>query len=238
MTASNDLADGCRLALRVLILTEIRLLREGLARALSDEPEIAFVEAAGALQAAACLVASRPHMVLAESLIVRSTDLVAVAGQAGAAVVAFAVAGEDDAEVLACAEAGVAGIVERSATMRELISALKEVARGEAHCSPRIAGLMMRRVARQAARAGPADPGELTRREREVAKLLARGFANKDIAVQLGIETATVKNHVHSVLEKLRVRTRGEAAAWLRRTLRDASSWPAGEDADRRTRAD
>ncbi len=55
----------------------------------------------------------------------------------------------------------------------------------------------------------------LTRREREILQLIGEGFSNKDIARALYIEIATVKNHVHNILEKLEVDCRGQAAAWL-----------------------
>lgn len=202
--------------LRILIVVEVRLYREALARALSGRPEIEQVETVPALEASAKLSVSRPHVVLADSAIVRSADLVARATEVGAAVVAFAVAEDDETEVLACAEAGVAGFVARDATVEELIAALVTAGRGDVCCSPRVAGLVTRRLAHLAA-SRPADGVfNLTRREREVTALIQVGQSNKEIASSLGIETATVKNHVHSLLKKLHVRRRGEAAAVMR----------------------
>jgi len=107
--------------------------------------------------------------------------------------------------------------VPRAASVEDLVAALESVGRGELLCSAQTAAALLRRVAALAAgRSAPAQPlSNLTRREREIGGLLEAGLSNKDIAVQLGIEVATVKNHVHNVLEKLQVHRRGQAAARL-----------------------
>jgi DNA-binding NarL/FixJ family response regulator len=200
----------------VLVVSEVRLFREGLARALRVQAETQLVEAATAREASSLLSTWRPDVVLADAATVRNTDLVARAVGIGARVVAFAVAEEDEAEVLACAEAGVAGFVGRDATLDELTTAVRAAFEGDVRCSPRVAALMIRRVAALAG-AGVAKPGlNLTRREREITDLIDIGLSNKEIGLRLGIETATVKNHVHNLLEKLRVHRRGEAAALVR----------------------
>ena len=91
------------------------------------------------------------------------------------------------------------------------------MSRGETIISPKLAASLFQRLAEERRRreAGPAasPASELTLRERQILSLVEQGLTNKEIARQLGIELATVKNHVHSILEKLDVRRRGEAAA-------------------------
>ena len=84
-------------------------------------------------------------------------------------------------------------------------------------CSPRLAGSLLRRLWSLApAKAARSAHAGLTCREQEIAALIGKGLSNKDIAVRLHIEVATVKNHVHHVLEKLQVTRRGQAAARAR----------------------
>jgi DNA-binding NarL/FixJ family response regulator len=91
------------------------------------------------------------------------------------------------------------------------------VARGEALCSPRVAGLLFRRVTALACERAPqADLSLLTQRERETLSLIEHGLSNKEIARRLAIRLTTVKNHVHHILEKLGVSRRGAAAAVIR----------------------
>jgi two-component system, NarL family, nitrate/nitrite response regulator NarL len=85
-------------------------------------------------------------------------------------------------------------------------------------CSPRMAGMLLSRVRALAAQpAADVDSDVLTQREREIVLLISEGMSNKLIARSLGIQNATVKNHIHSILGKLRVSRRGEVAAQLRR---------------------
>lgn len=207
-------------AIRIMIVSNVRLYREGLARALAAQPEVEVAEHM-VEEVLLKLRGSQPDIVLADSVIVRTTELAARAADNGVRVVAFAVAEEDEDEVLACARVGVAGFVERNATMEELLTTLRTASQGEVHCSPRIARLLVRRVA---ALTAPCSQGSenlpLTRRQQDIVTLIERGLSNKEIATRLGIEVATVKNHVHYVLRKLRVNRRGEAAAVARGSSR------------------
>ena len=123
---------------------------------------------------------------------------------------------DTERDVIASAEAGVSSYVTREASLDDLVAAVESVGRGELRCSPRAAGSLFRRVARQANGAGPSLASRLTVREAQIVPLIEQGFSNKEIGCRLGIEVATVKNHIHNLLEKLQVHRRAEAAAKLR----------------------
>jgi two-component system, NarL family, nitrate/nitrite response regulator NarL len=123
---------------------------------------------------------------------------------------------EDDDQIVALAEAGASGFVERSAHVTEVVHGLEALIGGDAFCPPRIASALLRRVTSAAsAETAISELPELTMREREIVDLIAQGLSNKEIALRLYIEVSTVKNHVHNILEKLRVTRRGEAAERL-----------------------
>jgi DNA-binding NarL/FixJ family response regulator len=132
-------------------------------------------------------------------------------------VVALGIPGVEP-DVIAIAEAGASGYVARDGSMDDLVAVVESVARGECLLSPDIAAKLFRRVATLARepRLEPMD-GKLTARELDVLGLIDDGLSNKEIAKALSIELPTVKNHVHSVLEKLNVRRRTAAAARARR---------------------
>jgi two-component system nitrate/nitrite response regulator NarL len=131
-------------------------------------------------------------------------------------VVAVAVPDEDD-HVIECAEAGVSGYVTRDGSVDDVVAMLEAVARDELPCSPRMAATLLRRVAALAANGASHRPGrDLTSRELEVLELIEAGLPNKEIARRLVIQLATVKNHVHNILEKLEVDGRAQAAAAAR----------------------
>jgi DNA-binding NarL/FixJ family response regulator len=121
--------------------------------------------------------------------------------------------------VLPCIEAGVAGYVPRDGGLDDLVAVIRSAARGDGVCSPRMVGRMWARLAQLSrAHSDPTALDALTSREREILTCIERGNSNKEIAARLSIELATVKNHVHNILEKLHVHSRGEAVAALRRT--------------------
>jgi DNA-binding NarL/FixJ family response regulator len=126
---------------------------------------------------------------------------------------------EQEADVIAWAEAGAAGYVSREGSGDDLRAALEAAAAGETVASPRMVAALLRRlnaVAHGGAAHGLDAAATLTPREQQVARLVSEGLSNKEIAAQLCIEVATVKNHVHNILQKLDVPGRGQAAAYLR----------------------
>jgi DNA-binding NarL/FixJ family response regulator len=118
---------------------------------------------------------------------------------------------EDIAAVLECAEAGADGFFTEwpGAELSRRSNGGRQPL-----CSPRLAAQLLRRAAHQAQRPGEQAVGDnLTGREQQVFSLVRQGKSNKEIAAALNLSEATVKNHVHHVLEKLQVSTRAQAIA-------------------------
>jgi two-component system nitrate/nitrite response regulator NarL len=206
--------------IRALVVSDIRLYREGLAAALAAGGRCDVVATApNGFAALEATEAHRPDVVLLDLALVDSGNAVAhlAAVDPPVKVVALGVR-EVPSEVIALAEAGVAGYVTRDATLDELVQVVESVARGEMVCSPRIAALLLQRVAAARGRGARRDlDARLTPRENEIVVLIDEGLSNKQIAHRLSIEVATVKNHVHNILDKLGVEGRAAAAAHVRR---------------------
>jgi len=208
----------------VLIVTDIRLYREGLAHILRREHGVGVVATVSAAEALRAVADSRPAVALVDMATdgaLRTIRALAL-GAPELKIVALAVQ-EAEGEVIACAEAGISGLVSRDASLDDLVETISSVARGEMVCSPRVAASLLRRVRTLAAERArePLDP-HLTARETQILRLIEEGLSNKEIARRLCIEVATVKHHVHNLLEKLGVSRRGEAVARVR-GLRTAS---------------
>jgi DNA-binding NarL/FixJ family response regulator len=204
----------------VLLVDDLFLARAGLAELLRSGDWATRVETAEDVQAAVAAVNDRrPDVILLSMTSLGGLAALRAlrAAEPGIPVVALAV-GETEEAVVACAEAGAAGFLPRRATLEDLQAAVTGALRGEAVCSPRVAGHLLHRVSMLAAQpiTRTEETAHLTPREREVLVFIEQGMSNKQIAVDLGIEVRTVKNHVHHLLEKLRVSRRGEAAARLR----------------------
>jgi DNA-binding NarL/FixJ family response regulator len=218
---------------RALIVSDVRLYREALEWRLAQSERVTVVGTADRASAATALAATlSPDVVIVDRAMPDAMTIARVVNANGRAkVVAFAIADVDNA-VIECAEAGLAGYVTRDGTVDDLIDSVERAVRGEVLCSPRAAATLFKRLATLSAEvvpvavppavadgrigARPAREADLTQREHEIAVLIERGLSNKEIARELAIGTATVKNHVHNILEKLEVSRRGEAAATMR----------------------
>jgi DNA-binding NarL/FixJ family response regulator len=132
-----------------------------------------------------------------------------------AAIIACALRETND-DVIAWAEAGVSGYIPNTVRLDQFVASLKRILAGEQTCSGQVAAGLLRRVA-AAANPGNASAAarRLTRREHQVAELIAARLGDKEIARQLNISLATTKSHVHNLLGKLNVRQRGDVALAL-----------------------
>jgi two-component system, NarL family, nitrate/nitrite response regulator NarL len=202
----------------VLLVSDIRLYREGVEAALVRHGGVDIVGGAAGLRDALVLAArTRPNVALVDTTMPDSIAFIRALRNAVPEVQAVALTvNEREGEVVACAEAGVSGYVTRESSLDDLVAAISSVVRGEMLCSPRIAATLVRHVATLAATPLAKPAATLTGRELEVVALLEEGLSNKEIAGRLLIEAATVKNHVHNILEKLQVHGRSEAAAEVR----------------------
>jgi two-component system nitrate/nitrite response regulator NarL len=210
----------------VLVVADYPLYREGLAQALDYREGIRVVGTAASSPEALRRVADlEPDVALVDVATTNGFAAVRSLGETvpDAKIVALALPDSED-DVVAYAEAGASGWVSRNGTLADVEAVIRSVARGEALLSPKMTAGLLKRLSDLAAERAPALRARevrLTSRESEIAELLDEGLSNKEIAQRLSISLSTVKNHVHSILDKLQVTRRGEAVALLRgETLR------------------
>ena len=197
---------------RVVVVSPMRIYREGLAHVLGQQAGVVVVDVAARIDEMAPLLAARDVDVVLFDLTTPGglTALRQLASSAGVKVVVLGLP-DDEGPILACARAGIAGYVTQDATLAELTQRIRDATIGEFTCSPQLAATLLRSLAASPAGHRPAPGTRLTPRECEIIGLIERGLSNKEIARKLTIQLATVKNHVHNILEKLSVRRRSDA---------------------------
>lgn len=185
--------------MRILVVSDVRIVQEGLHSVLAQQDGVDIISTVDLRHATDQSAALNPDIVLFDAARLDGVGIVRdlVASSPRTKVVAFGVK-ETDAGASALAAAGTAGCVRDSAASGEMVRVLEQVLGEE----PR--------------RGDQVDTMPLSPRERQIARLIESGLSNKVIGRHLGIEAATVKNHIHNMCEKLKVHRRGEIAVRIR----------------------
>src|SRR4030095_4026889 len=203
----------------ILLVDDQALFREGLRTLLSIQPDFDVVgEAANGEEALLEATAKRPTVVLMD-LQMPVLDGVAATRrlrslQPECKVIVLTTFDDDD-YVFEGLRAGAVGYLLKDAPSEKLVEAIRAAARGESFLQPSVAAKVIAEFARvtdKRAHPVPLLVEPLTERELEILSLIAKGYSNKEIAVALLIAEGTVKNHVTSILGKLAVRDRTQAA--------------------------
>jgi two-component system, NarL family, response regulator LiaR len=198
------------MAIRILIADDHSVVRQGLRMFLALDGELEVVgEAANGAEAVERARALRPDVVLMDLLMPVMDGIAAttaIRGELPDTEVVALTSVLEDASVVGAVRAGAIGYLLKDTQGDELCRAIKAAAAGQVQLAPQAAARLMREVR------APDSPEALTDRETEVLLLVARGKANKEIAAALGIGEQTVKSHVSSILAKLGVQSRTQAA--------------------------
>ena len=206
---------------RVLLADDHALFREGLAGILNSQPDFTVVgEASDGIEALVMARRLRPDLVLMDISMpgcdgIEATQ--AITGELPGIVVVMLTVREEDEMLFQAIKSGAQGYVLKSIHAGELLSLLRGVLDGEAALTPALSGRVLaefRQLSQQRAGVVASDQPVLSPREHEVLELIASGATDKEIATALVISIHTVKTHVRSVLAKLHLNSRYEAARY------------------------
>ena len=219
--------------IHILLVDDHALVREGLVGLIEPQPDMKVVGEAGTVREAIALARQlRPDLILLDISLPDGTgqDVAhAVLAEHSTAKIVFLTVHDEDDLLLTAISSGAVGYLLKSVHAVDLLARLRAAARGDVAISPDIARRLLDVLARLPARQ-PAEAviGGLTEREIEVLNELAHGSSNREIAQKLIISEYTVKNHIHNILQKLRLRSREDAAEYasthqLKATVRNST---------------
>ncbi|GAB3597010.1 response regulator transcription factor [Angustibacter peucedani] len=201
---------------RVVVVDDHAMFRSGVRAELGDAVDV-VAEAEDVDTAVAAVLREQPDVVLLDVHLPGGGG-VEVLGQAaaqGSSARFLALSVSDAAQdVIGVIRAGARGYVTKTITGPELVQAIERVAEGDAVFSPRLAGFVLDAFAGGEAPSVDPDLDRLSAREREVMRLIARGYAYKEVAKELFISVKTVETHVSAVLRKLQLSSRHELTKW------------------------
>jgi DNA-binding NarL/FixJ family response regulator len=205
------------MTIRILLIDDHPVVRTGVRAVLDAESDLEVVgEADTGIRAISLAHRLRPDVVVTD-LLLPDIDGVAVTERVRAElsetqVVMLTSVDDDDAAVVRAVQAGALGYVQKSANVAELVQTIRAAATGQVHLSARAAARLIQEMR------SPSSHARLTDREREVLRQLAIGKTNKEIALSLDVAVTTVKSHVRSILDKLGVDSRTQAALYAVRS--------------------
>lgn len=205
--------------MNIVVLTPIRLLGDGLAACINDDPLITTVAVVGNFESLRRqLRGAEIQLVLID--VSQGLKLSEVRGLChdwpSISIVALGLL-ETQQEVIQCGQAGYAGYISRETPLTKLCANLVDIVAGKQTCPPEISAGMLRALSHTTSQPETAEQEPtFTMREREVLELIGQGMSNKDIGKQLSLSVPTVKHHVHNILGKLGLTRRIEVMKKMR----------------------
>ena len=207
--------------IRVVLADDHPIYRDGLARSLADAGDIAVVgQAVDADQAVALAQELRPDLVILDVSMPKGGGLGALARilqMAAPPPVTMLTASEADDDLMQAINLGAMGYLLKGVGASELVTLVRDIAGGRSYISGGLAGRLLVAMRRgNAVRAVQNPLDELSKREEDVLKLVAKGHSNREVGDALDLQEKTVKHYMTSILQKLHVRNRVEAAMLAR----------------------
>jgi two-component system, NarL family, response regulator DevR len=211
--------------LSLLIVDDHEVVREGLAALLGRRPEFHVVGEAGTVaEAVAAARRFHPDLVVMDVRLPDGSGVEAcreIRAEMPDTRVVMLTSYPDEDAVLSAIIAGASGYLLKQVRARDLVAALEAVGRGESLLDPAVTGRVLDRVRRLATGDQPDELAQLTSQEKKILFLVAEGKTNKEIAAEIFLSDKTVKNYVSSILSKLNLERRAQAAAFVARHQSD-----------------
>ncbi|MBV7332356.1 response regulator transcription factor [Chloroflexi bacterium TSY] len=208
-------------SIRVLVVDDHGIVRRGTCALLTEEQDFEVVgEASDGLEAIAQAKALQPDVILMDLMMPNLDGVEAIkritADHPAIRILALTSFATDD-KVFPAIKAGALGYLLKDADPPELITAIRQVHRGEPSLHPSIARKVLQELSRPLQPGAPDGPDPLTARELDVLKLVAQGMSNQQIADQLTVTEVTVRTHVSNILSKLHLANRVQATLYALR---------------------
>ena len=209
--------------IRILLIEDNRLLREGLAAMLKKQQDMSVVETVGNGENILEIMKSHKPEVLLLDLGLRSRSSLSLVKSVKKNSSSPKIIVMDliplQADVLEFVQAGVSGFILKDATVNDFLKTIRSVVKGLQVLPPNLTGSLFSQIVENALNGlQPSeiiDSVRMTKREKQVIELISEGYTNKEIAQELHLSTYTVKSHVHNILEKLALSTRVQIAKYL-----------------------
>jgi DNA-binding NarL/FixJ family response regulator len=206
-------------ALRLLVVDDHEVVRQGLAALLNRREAFQVVAEAGTVEEALVAVERfAPDLVIMDVRLPDGSGIEAcrdIRAEHPEIRVVMLTSYPDEEAVLSAIVAGASGYLLKQVRARDLVSALEAVGRGESLLDPAVTEKVLERVRRIATSAYTDEFAQLTAQEQKILLLVAEGKTNKEIAAEVFLSDKTVKNYVSSILSKLNLQRRAQAAAYV-----------------------
>jgi two-component system nitrate/nitrite response regulator NarL len=211
--------------IRVVLADDHPIYREGVARSLADAPDIQIVGQAGDGEDAARIVAQLcPDVVLLDVSMPKGGGIAAltlIMRTVAPPAVAMLTASEEDGDLMQAVKLGAQGYILKDVGASQLVDLVRDLHAGRSYVSPGLAGRLLVAMRRRDTAVREANPlDELSKREEDILKLVAQGKSNREVGEALDLQEKTVKHYMTSILQKLQVRNRVEAAMLARQHLK------------------